>query len=69
MSKNVFKDLEEELESKFTTEKEENLKVQVKGSMGGLMFVADIFELFLTKFFSVMVGKGGDHQVKNNKNG
>lgn len=65
MSKNVFKELQTELESKFTEEKDANLKMQIKGSMGGLMFIADIFELFLTKFFSVLIGKGADHPKKN----
>ncbi|MDG2448876.1 MAG: hypothetical protein P8M34_04540 [Saprospiraceae bacterium] len=64
MSKNVFKELQKELESKFTTEKDANVKMRVKGSMGGLMFIADIFELFLTKFISVLLGKGADHSDK-----
>ena len=64
MSKNVFKEYQSELESKFTEEKDQNLKLQVKGSMDGLMFIADIFELFITKLFSVIVGKGADHTKK-----
>ncbi len=64
MSKNVFQELQEELESKFTKEKDDHLKLQVKGSMNGLTFIADIFELFLTKFINVFIGKGGDHKNK-----
>ena len=65
MSKNVFEELQKELESKFTEEKEQSLKMKVKSSLGGLTFLADIFELFLTKFFSVLIGKGADHSRKN----
>ena len=64
MSKDVFQEYQEELESKFTPEKEEEIKLEVGGSVGGLRFIADIFELFLTKFISVLVGKGADHSNK-----
>ena len=64
MSKNVFKELQAELESKFTEEKDESLKMKVKGSVNGLMFIADIFELFITKLFSILIGKGAEHNKK-----
>ena len=63
MSKNVFKELQEELESKFTKERDDQLKLKVKGSIGGLMFIADLFELFVSKLMNVIIGKGGDHKM------
>ena len=58
MSKNTFKELEKELEQQFTQEKDQNIKLRVKGSLDSLAFIADIVELYLGKFFSILIGKG-----------
>lgn len=59
MSKqNAFHELQKELEEKFTEEKEQLIKNRVQGSVGSLAFIAEIIELFFTKLFTVLVGKG-----------
>ena len=63
MSKrNAFEELQEELEGKFTPEKEESLKSKITGTVGSLTFIAEIIELFVTKLFSVLIGKGANNK-------
>jgi len=58
MEKNAFKDLEKELEKKFTSNKDDSIKTQVKGSLDSLGFLGDLFDLYLSKLFSILIGKG-----------
>lgn len=58
MKKNVFKELEKELEEGFVGQKDEEVKMQVKGSVNSLSFIAELFELFVSHFFGAMIGKG-----------
>ena len=58
MIKNSFKELEEELQLGFTSQKQEEIKRKVRGSMDVIKMVGDFFDLYISKFISYLLKSG-----------
>ena len=64
MSKNNFKELEREMEHRFALTEQDEIKHKVKASMGIIKTIGEFFDLYISKFFQMLVAGSSNNKIK-----